>query len=193
LHAPYFSILLCLMPDNFTRQDERAGAYNVANFVPNFVVKSKVHIEIHKPVCKQSLWLAYFCSGTNQRLCLQTVCEYYYELLNLTKFGTKFATFREKLCEINCNGLNFFYFHAIYNLIYSLPVLLWLGNYRHSFKGFQKLLGGGGGGGGGCHPSVQKCWQLFWHIRFHSTYVSKTWNSPFTDLNLKRRRIFLET
>jgi hypothetical protein len=133
------------MPDNFTRQDERAGAYNVANFVPNFVVKSKVHIEIHKPVCKQSLWLAYFCSGTNQRLCLQTVCEYYYELLNLTKFGTKFATFREKLCEINCNGLNLFAFHhAIYNLIYSLPVPLWLGNYRHSFKGFQKLLGGGG-------------------------------------------------
>ena len=33
MHAPYFSILLCLMPDNFTRQDERAGAYNVANFV----------------------------------------------------------------------------------------------------------------------------------------------------------------
>ena len=31
-------------------------------------------------------------------------CEFHYELLNFTtKFGTKFATFTEKLYEINCN------------------------------------------------------------------------------------------
>jgi hypothetical protein len=31
-------------------------------------------------------------------------CEFQYELLNFTtKFGTKFATFAEKLYEINCN------------------------------------------------------------------------------------------
>jgi hypothetical protein len=30
-----------------------------------------VHNEIHKPICKRRIWLAYFTSGTNQGLCLQ--------------------------------------------------------------------------------------------------------------------------
>ena len=34
-------------------------------------------------------------------------CEFQYELLNFTtKFGTKFATFAEKLYEINCNEVD---------------------------------------------------------------------------------------
>ena len=50
---------------------------------------SKVHNEIHKPVCKLRIWLASFNSGTNQGLCLQIglwipiwTCEH------LWKFGT---------------------------------------------------------------------------------------------------------
>jgi hypothetical protein len=37
---------------------------------------------------------------------LQIVCEYDYELLNFaTNFGTKFATFRENLHEINSKSI----------------------------------------------------------------------------------------
>jgi hypothetical protein len=44
---------------------------NNGNFVPNLLQSSKVHNHIHK----QCIRLASFCSGTNQRLCLQTSFE----------------------------------------------------------------------------------------------------------------------
>jgi hypothetical protein len=70
---------------------------------PTSLRSSKVHNEIHN--CKQSLCSAPELKEANQMHCLQMVCEYDYELSNFaTNFGTKFATFREKCCDINCKG-----------------------------------------------------------------------------------------
>ena len=49
-------------------------------------------------VNKASDCMALELKEANQMHCLQTVCEYDYELLNFAKF----ATFKERLCEINC-------------------------------------------------------------------------------------------
>jgi hypothetical protein len=55
---------------------------------------SKVHNEIHKPVCKLRIWLASFTSVTNQGLFYKLACEFQYELRNeLANFPTKFGTF----------------------------------------------------------------------------------------------------
>jgi hypothetical protein len=52
---------------------------------------------------KVSDWLI-FVQGPIRGFVYKPACEFQYELLNFTmKFRTKFATFTEKLCEINCN------------------------------------------------------------------------------------------
>ena len=54
-------------------------------------------------VNKASNWLI-FVKGPIRGFVYIRACEFQYELLNFTtKFGTKFATFAEKLYEINCN------------------------------------------------------------------------------------------
>ena len=54
-------------------------------------------------VNKASNWLI-FVKGPIRGFVYIRACESQYELLNFTtKFGTKFATFAEKLYEINCN------------------------------------------------------------------------------------------
>ena len=54
-------------------------------------------------VNKASNWLI-FVKGPISGFVYIRACEFQYELLNFTtKFGTKFATFAEKLYEINCN------------------------------------------------------------------------------------------
>ena len=48
---------------------------NIPNFVANFgnsLRSSKVHFRIHKPVCKQRLWLVPELIEANQMLSLQT-------------------------------------------------------------------------------------------------------------------------
>ena len=56
-------------------------------------------------VNKASNWLI-FVKGPIKGFVYIRACEFQYELLNFTtKFGTKFATFAEKLYEINCNVL----------------------------------------------------------------------------------------
>ena len=53
-------------------------------------------------VNKASNWLI-FAKGPIRGFVYIRACEFQYELLNFTtKFGTKFATFAEKLYEINC-------------------------------------------------------------------------------------------
>ena len=55
-------------------------------------------------VNKASNWLI-FVKGPIRGFVYKPTCEFQYELLNFTtKLGTKFATFTEKLCEINCNA-----------------------------------------------------------------------------------------
>ena len=55
-------------------------------------------------VNKASNWLI-FVKGPIRGFVYIRACEFHYELLNFTtKFGTKFATFAEKLYEINCNN-----------------------------------------------------------------------------------------
>ena len=57
-------------------------------------------------VNKASNWLI-FVKGPIRGFVYIRACEFQYELLNFTtKFGTKFATFAEKLYEINCNYKN---------------------------------------------------------------------------------------
>jgi hypothetical protein len=53
-------------------------------------------------VNKSSDWLI-FVQGPIRGFVYKLVCEFQYERLNFTtKFGMKYAIFREKLCEINC-------------------------------------------------------------------------------------------
>ena len=70
--------------------------------IPNFVAKlgsslwsSKVHFRIHKPVCKQRLWLAPELNEVNQMLSLQTglrILKWTFELRNeFPNFATKFG------------------------------------------------------------------------------------------------------
>ena len=55
-------------------------------------------------VNKASNWLI-FVKGPIRGFVYIRACEFQYELLNFTtKFGTKFATFAEKLYEINCKA-----------------------------------------------------------------------------------------
>ena len=55
-------------------------------------------------VNKASNWLI-FVKGPIKGFVYIRACEFQYELLNFTtKFGTKFATFAEKLYEINCKA-----------------------------------------------------------------------------------------
>ena len=55
-------------------------------------------------VNKASNWLI-FVKGPIRGFVYIQACEFQYKLLNFTtKFGTKFATFAEKLYEINCNN-----------------------------------------------------------------------------------------
>ena len=64
-------------------------------------------------VNKASNWLI-FVKGPIRGFVYIWACEFHYELLNFTtKFGTKFATFAEKLYEINCK------------VWYSYGVLFW--------------------------------------------------------------------
>jgi hypothetical protein len=50
---------------------------------------SKVHTEIHKPVCKQSLWLVPNKNKPIRGFVYKPACEFQYKLLNFTtKFGT---------------------------------------------------------------------------------------------------------
>ena len=78
-------------------------------FIANMQHRKKKALTVHNS-CNFFLTVANVVPNSpelkeaNQMYCLQTVCEYDYELLNFaTNFGMKFATFREKLCEINCN------------------------------------------------------------------------------------------
>jgi hypothetical protein len=58
-------------------------------------------------VNKASNWLI-FVKGSFRGFVYIRACEFQYELLNFTtKFGTKFATFAEKLYEINCKCIVF--------------------------------------------------------------------------------------
>jgi hypothetical protein len=64
-------------------------------------------------VNKASNWLI-FVKGPIRGFVYIRACEFQYELLNFTtKFGTKFATFAEKLYEINCkkvvSSINYMY------------------------------------------------------------------------------------
>ena len=60
-------------------------------------------------VNKASNWLI-FVKGPIKGFVYIRACEFQYELLNFTtKFGTKFATFAEKLYEINCNSVSTFH------------------------------------------------------------------------------------
>jgi hypothetical protein len=62
---------------------------------------SKVHNEIHNPVVNKASNCLIFVKGPIRGFVYKPTCEFQYELLNFTtKFGTKFATFTEKLCEI---------------------------------------------------------------------------------------------
>jgi hypothetical protein len=66
-------------------------------------------------VNKASNWLT-FVKGPIKGFVYIRACEFHYELLNFTtKFGTKFATFAEKLYEINCKT------HVI-NVVHSLKL-----------------------------------------------------------------------
>jgi hypothetical protein len=63
---------------------------------------SKVHNHIHKPVCKQCISLAYFCSATNQRLCSHTglwIAVWTFELHNEVRNEVRNISL--KLYEIN--------------------------------------------------------------------------------------------
>ena len=75
----------------------------------------KFNIEIHKPVCKQKLWLVHELKKANQMFSLQTNL-WTYELQNfklwnfekkLANFETKLGTLWQKLCEIDCNNSSF--------------------------------------------------------------------------------------
>ena len=64
-------------------------------------------------VNKASSWLI-FVKGPIRGFVYIRACEFQYELLNFTtKFGTKFATFAEKLYEINCKRN----FHSILSFL----------------------------------------------------------------------------
>ena len=64
-------------------------------------------------VNKASNWLI-FVKGPIRGFVYIRACEFQYELLNFTtKFGTKFATFAEKLYEINCKRPTGLFFHAL--------------------------------------------------------------------------------
>ena len=62
---------------------------------------SKVHFRIHKPVCKQRLWLAPELNEANQMLSLQTglrILKWTFELRNeLPNFATKFGILQWKV------------------------------------------------------------------------------------------------
>ena len=81
--------------------------WNVPNFIPNFgssLRSSKVHNEIHKPVCKVSIWLVAFQRVANQKLCLQTCLSNF--IVNFLNFATNFRSskhFSEKWVEIDNN------------------------------------------------------------------------------------------
>jgi hypothetical protein len=72
-------------------------------------------------VNKASNWLI-FVKGPIRGFVYIWACEFQYELLNFTtKFGTKFATFAEKLYEINCNpGLTYISKHTSQQLVYKV-------------------------------------------------------------------------
>jgi hypothetical protein len=91
---------------------------------------SKVHNEFTSPyVNKASNWLI-FVKGPTRGFVYIRACEFQYQLLNFTtKFGTKFATFAEKLYEINCNNMRWCRkpakksFHINQTLLYSFTHL----------------------------------------------------------------------
>jgi hypothetical protein len=62
---------------------------------------SKVHNHIHKPFVNNAFDWLLLVQGPSRGFVYN--CEFHYELLNFaTKLGTKFATCREKLGEIEC-------------------------------------------------------------------------------------------
>ena len=66
----------------------------------------KVRNHIHKRFVNNAFDWLLSVQGLIRSFVYNPACEFQYELLNFTtKLGTKFATFREKLCEINCKIL----------------------------------------------------------------------------------------
>jgi hypothetical protein len=73
------------------------------DFILLFPKCCKVHNFIHKLVNNAFVEWLFLVQGPIKGFVYNPACEFQYEPLNFTtKLGTKFATLREKLCEIDC-------------------------------------------------------------------------------------------
>jgi hypothetical protein len=70
----------------------------------------KVYNHIHKSLVNNAFDWLLLVQGPVREFVYDPAREFQYELLNFTtKLRTEFATFREELCEIDCNTISLIY------------------------------------------------------------------------------------